>query len=333
VADAAVTAPASLAAWLAAAPAALVERPALGDPLAAYRHLPARLRSVRDHLLAPPGADDAGAAGSMLSAGRQGEAAFAHWAAARFESECLGRRIAQMTTLAGWGGNTAARAAAAALATALAAAGAGGVELMLAKVPERDALAGGVLREAGFAAIARKLTYYYMPGYSSEVAPIRARHAVRTYRPDDLDALVALGRRFQHSQYRRLPGVTGAAVDGLYERWIERACAGEFADTVLVAEAAGRPVAFSSFKGRADTLAVTGLRVLGQGLGAVEPRASGALVALILTMRDLVDRGAYDAAEFDFYEENVAVRRALERLGFRPVGSAAVMFLELQQSG
>lgn len=318
----------SLAGWFAGIPAATLARPVLGDPLGAYRHLPRRTDDARAALVAWAGAGDrTGAAASTLRA--ESGAACACWSPSRFESECLRRSIAHLTALAGWGSDEAAALAVEALAHALDSSRADGIEIMLAKAAADDLHTTRTLDRAGFRTVARKLTYFYLPAYRAQVAPIRSRHAVRPFRPQDLDALVALGASFRHSQYRELPGITERDVDRLYANWIERACSGAFADAVLVAEADGRAVAFSSFKARSDALAVSGLRVLGQGLGAVEPRASGALISLILNMQDLVDRGAYDAAEFDFYEENTAVRRALERLGFRPVAASSVLCLEL----
>jgi hypothetical protein len=323
-------APESLAGWFAGIPAATLARPVLGDPLAAYRHLPKRTDDPRAALVAWAEADNrAGITASVLRAENKGLSACACWRPSPFESECVRRRIAHLTALAGWGSTAAAGLAAEALAAALDTARASGIELILAKAARDDASATHALGRAGFRTVARKLTYFYLPAYRTQVAPIRSRHVVRPFRPQDLDHLVALGASFRHSQYRELPGVAGGDVDRLYESWIERACRGEFADAVLVAETEGQAVAFSSFKARADALAVSGLRVLGQGLGAVEPRASGALISLILKMQELVDRGAYDAAEFDFYEENAAVRRALERLGFRPVAASSVLCLEL----
>lgn len=61
----------------------------------------------------------------------------------------------------------------------------------------------------------------------------------------------------------------------LYARWFELACDGEFADVVVVAEVAGRPVGFNTFKLNRTLTECTGVGFAAHGIAAVDPEFRG----------------------------------------------------------
>jgi GNAT superfamily N-acetyltransferase len=130
--------------------------------------------------------------------------------------------------------------------------------------------------------------------------------------------LLALSHHFAPGQFAGLPGIGSERIQEYYAEWIRRAAAGEFADRVLVLESGGSPAGFASYKLRPEVLRLTGRRVLGQSLGAVHPRASGGLLALVEEMQRRRQAEGYELIEFECYAQNRPVVRTLDRLGFVP---------------
>jgi len=96
---------------------------------------------------------------------------------------------------------------------------------------------------------------------------------------DDEESLAGLARiaytRLIRSRYTADPDLPVERTGRLYEEWFRRACAGSFADMVVVAEHRGRPVGFTTCKLDAALSKATGVGFATDGIGAVEPDARG----------------------------------------------------------
>jgi GNAT superfamily N-acetyltransferase len=105
-------------------------------------------------------------------------------------------------------------------------------------------------------------------------------HLLRPCRPGDLELLEPLAREAYTTTIRTRfsadPWLPPARTADLYTGWLRKGIAGEFADVVVVAERAGLPVGFNTFKLDAELSACTGTGFAFHGIAAVDPSCRGA---------------------------------------------------------
>lgn len=284
-----------------------------GDPLGEYAHYPelridapTLLERVSDQLCAAHGlvvcADDS-----------VGNCAFVAAHPSPFDTACLDVSIARLSQLVAWGPDPT-QILAKTLDGALDGLSVRGIEVVLAQPLVQETQIQQALGQGGFTVGSRKLSYYCPRNNRDRVKPARSPYRVRRYRPSDLNDLVELGQRFEFSQFLEIPQIDPSRVPGFYRAWIRNACAGQFADGVLVSETPdGRPCGLFSYKVRDDVRFATGLNILGHGLTAIDRRSPGAFLALVLEFQRMVSTGEADGVEFQFYEASTAVQRMFER--------------------
>jgi len=203
-------------------------------------------------------------------------------------------------------------------------------DLLLARTPMECTVSDTAMERAGFRRAGTLFTYGYRQGMLARPLPGRRGFQVRPYLPDDLPALLSLAARIDASVLSRVPGARPGQVAAFYQEWLQRAIAGEFADTVHVAVRAERPVGFLCYRTLEQLLRCTGLRVGGHGLAAVDPQAAGAIFALIAHAFKSVEDGRLHGGEFDADSTLTAYIQMLERIGLRRIRAATNWFLELR---
>ncbi|MFN3201141.1 MAG: GNAT family N-acetyltransferase [Bradymonadia bacterium] len=147
------------------------------------------------------------------------------------------------------------------------AARAGGVRLMVSRVPTSGAEATAALASAGFNAIETLVTFKRSLEGIEATMPER----VRPIAEGDDRPLVQLGRAaFNYDRYHADPMIMDPIADAIKGAWVENGINGR-ADVTLVAEHEGRPVGFNLCMLRGDTaiidLIAVERRCQGQGLG------------------------------------------------------------------
>jgi len=139
---------------------------------------------------------------------------------------------------------------------------------------------------------------------------------LRPFRSGDLDGVVAIAKRaftgyagHYHADQRLAPELC----DLVYPSWAARCCSGDAADHVIVAESAGRPVAFTAFS-----------RVNGDEgrlvLGAVLPEARGERLYAAMTSYGLWWCGTQGLRRITAVTQtaNIAAQQSWARAGLLP---------------
>ncbi|CAM2065304.1 hypothetical protein SCOR_07985 [Sulfidibacter corallicola] len=171
------------------------------------------------------------------------------------------------------------------------------------------------LEARGFRLMDTIVAYLYNKHAIRRVPPLKSLFQLRDYRDDDREAIIELASgRFQGTRFARDVGLSAEGLNTFYREWAEKLCAGEMADRLMVAQTSeGQVVGFLGYKLDRMLEEVTGVRVMGGGLGAVSPKAAGAYPALL---RTAIAEGAVtnDAAELETQVQNGSVLRVWHAL-------------------
>lgn len=146
----------------------------------------------------------------------------------------------------------------------------------------------------------------------------------RPARPEDLSQVLDLSERaFANFMGRyhvdeMMPGGTGAAV---YRKWVRSAFAG-WADMIMVAEIKGTVVGYGIWRMPSALEAKYSFRIAHYSLAGVHPDHAGLGIysALALAGMKTID-GSVNYIEGPVHVTNLAVHRALQRLGWRISGA------------
>ncbi len=196
-----------------------------------------------------------------------------------------------------------------------------GVSLLTARVDSGDSAALSALSSSGFTRVDTILTFIYRKGAGTSRS-YRSIYTVRRVRDDDHDFLRSLaGSAFTRDRFHCDPGLRTAA-GGVFSEWIGNACRRpRRGEHVLVAcRNNGEPVGFLSYLLDRECLEACGTRIIGRGLSAVLPSASGAYVSLVSRVLELTDK-SYDIAEFSTQAANSVPLRIWQKLGLEFAGA------------
>jgi hypothetical protein len=194
-----------------------------------------------------------------------------------------------------------------------------GLEHLAVKVDGAELGVLQALEARGFRLVDCLVTY--LADFHRDPVPMKQLGAIREYRVDDLEAVVAIAERKLAEYGGRFasdPWLPREAVRRFYVEWVRNACAGDMADRVLVAERHGRIVGFLAYGMLARPLKELGVRIAGHGLSAVLPEGTGVYPGLIANGLASDRIAIYDLGEFETSIQNIAPQLIFQRLGFRP---------------
>jgi hypothetical protein len=159
-----------------------------------------------------------------------------------------------------------------------------GVRHVSARVDVADIGTTSALEAAGFRLMDALVTYTARPR-KEPPRDVREVGAIRAYRPDDRDELLAMAEvayRGFRGRFHLDPHLSPERADAFYTEWARQSIEGTMADLVLVSEgAAGRLLGFLAFRRREPVSTVGDVPIFGGGLGAAQPDAPGAYAGLI----------------------------------------------------
>jgi GNAT superfamily N-acetyltransferase len=189
---------------------------------------------------------------------------------------------------------------------------------LAAKVDGAELRTLQALEATGFRLMDCLVTYFY--DFHRDPPPsVKQLGTIRDYQPSDLDEIVAIAERMLSEYGGRFafdPWLPRDRVRRFYVEWARNASAGHMANRLLVGARHGRIVGFLGYRMLPRPLESLGVRVAGQGIGAVLPEGTGLYPAL-LARAILVERvGTYDFAEFDTPIQNSLPQRVFQRMGF-----------------
>jgi len=198
----------------------------------------------------------------------------------------------------------------------------GGLEHVAARADAEDLEAVQALEARGFRLMDCLITYMF-DCRQGRVAAIKRFNPIRHYRPEDRAGVLAVvGQMFADyaGRFMRDPGLEGAATRRFYLEWVENACAGTMADSVLVSVRGGKVVGFLTWRTTPAVFEATGIRIAGQGICGVLPEGAGAYPALVRAA--IVEhRKEYDFAEMDTPIQHIVSQRVFQGVGAQLVRS------------
>lgn len=177
------------------------------------------------------------------------------------------------------------------------------------------------LEDRGFRMMDTMTTYVFNRHEHHRIAKGRAFFSPRPYRENDREPVLALAQgSFSSTRFSNDPAMTREGLSSFYREWGEKLCAGEMADTLLIAQNEEQAVVgFLGFRCDQAVLNATGKRFMGGGLGAVSPAAPGAYPALLNHAISLGAAENHDLAEFETQVQNSTVIRVWHALKCRQV--------------
>jgi RimJ/RimL family protein N-acetyltransferase len=168
----------------------------------------------------------------------------------------------------------------------------------------------------GFRLVDIRTTLVYRQG-RSQCSPPAAGITIRDSRPADVPMLRLIARHsYDATRFFRDPNFPRERCHRLYETWIARSCYG-YADVVLVAERAGRPIGYLSCHlareatrgvGRAGSIGLVGV--------SAEARGTGVGQALVAAGLDWFAARGVERVDVVTQGENRVAIRLYERCGF-----------------
>ena len=154
---------------------------------------------------------------------------------------------------------------------------------------------------------------------------IRSKTIIRDYKPNDVDALMAIAKSsFVFDRFHSDKSLDGALSDKYYERWIYNSCNG-FADKVIVSEHNGEVAGFTT--GKNDPADRYGHLVL----SAVSPkfRGLGIYTSMIYKGIQWIADEGYEGVIVGTQINNIAVQKAWIKLGFTVLDSQYILHMHL----
>jgi dTDP-4-amino-4,6-dideoxy-D-galactose acyltransferase len=283
-----------------------------------YRLYPRFSRADRTRVLGHE-MEEAAKRGVVVAArGRGRPLAVASVESLAWDSAFFGLPMGRIGTLVAEASPDGGEALAVVLDAALEAAREVGLQHLAARADTEDLEAVQALEARGFRLVDCLVTYMF-DCRRDRVAAIRRFNPIRHYRPGDREAVLAVaGQMFAAyaGRFARDPWLDAEACRRFYVQWVENACAGQMADSILVSVRQGRVVGFLTWRTTPSVFEATGIRIAGQGICGVLPEGTGAYPALVRAA--IVEhRGEYDFAEMDTPIQHAVSQRVFQGVGAR----------------
>ncbi|MBI1747153.1 MAG: hypothetical protein HYR55_11265 [Acidobacteria bacterium] len=148
---------------------------------------------------------------------------------------------------------------------------AGGLRHLACRVDTRDTAQVHSLESAGFLLMDTTLEYLWKPGLLTPEPP--PKWIIRPHQAEDLAPLTKIARTAftdrMKTRYAEDSHLPLEQTRELYAEWLLESCRGTFAHVVLVAEAAGKPIGFQTYKIDEEFFKATGVALATFGLGTV----------------------------------------------------------------
>ena len=174
--------------------------------------------------------------------------------------------------------------------------------------------------------------YTYLFDKQEHIWPedVRMLFGVRPFQAADRSRIMQLSRTsFEGSRFYTDPHFDQDLCEAFYGDWAEKLCDGVMSDDLFVAcDQSDNVVGFLGYKRNASLHSLFGLKVMGGGLGAVDPAAPGAYPAL-LRLAFEQGRKRYDMAELECRANNRRVVKIWRRFGCTKVRTAHTYHLSL----
>lgn len=173
------------------------------------------------------------------------------------------------------------------------------------------------LEARGFYLVDTIVTYIFIPR-RQELPHIKSLFKTRLYRKEERDAILRVAREAYKNfigRYHADPHLPNETCDRLYDLWARKLLEGGIAEAIIVAERRGKVVGFLGYRMKRDILDVTGVKVVGGGLGGCLPEGFGAYTAILeKAMREGMYR--YDMQDFETQLNNINIVRIYQKLNF-----------------
>ncbi len=162
------------------------------------------------------------------------------------------------------------------------------------RVDVADASSVQALEDAGFRMMDALATYLY-PLKRPAPQPIKEMGVLRLYMPEDREQILDITReayRGFRGRYHLDPHLPQERSDALYVEWAKKACDGEWADVVLVAEnGEGAVHGWASYRQIEPVSTVGETPIRGGGLGACRRDKPGAYAGLLRAATERIHGG------------------------------------------
>lgn len=164
----------------------------------------------------------------------------------------------------------------------------------------------------GFRLMDTLVTFAFIKG-KHKIPEIKTIYPVRKCRAKDLPHLMEIAEKsFTDDRFHLDPCILKEKADSLYSEWIKNSF--EQKETIFVAVSGNKPRGFLTYKLYKDLAKITGYKIMGRGLMAVEREAKGAIISLMkATFKDV--RKNYDCVEYDTRLNNYEVIHICQKLG------------------
>lgn len=169
-----------------------------------------------------------------------------------------------------------------------------------------------VLETNGFKLMDALVTFSFIRG-KHKIPAIRPIYPVKLCRKEDLPYLIEIAKNaFKDSRFHLDPCIPKEKADSLYSEWIKNSFIKR--DTIFIAVSGSKPRGFLTYKLYKDLAKITGYKIMGRGLMAVEKEAKGAIISLMkATFKDVSSK--YDCVEYDTRLNNFEVIHICQKFG------------------
>lgn len=187
------------------------------------------------------------------------------------------------------------------------------------KVDVSDITTVHALESSGFRLMDTLTTWLYRPAF--KVPRIKTTVKIRGFCKNDLESLTALAEKsFYRHRFYLDDNLSNDKANKLYSQWVKNYCLDcSGSARVNVAENTKGVCGFVIYRLDKELEKISGYKVIGKGLMAVDRFAKGAAVGLIASVvRDVAAR--YDCAELDCLLKNFEVIRIFQKFNCRIIG-------------
>lgn len=197
-----------------------------------------------------------------------------------------------------------------------------GGECIQARVPMDNLTAIHSLETHGYR-IVESLTTWHLDLRRISLPSLKQPERIRTFEPDDTEALVELARNVYTpipDRFHMDPYLSDRASDELYAEWMRNSCSGDMADYIAIGHDNGSVVGYATSLYYGDHGGRCNLRVGQLMLGAVDPayRNQGINADMMTkTLAWMRGEGA-DVCLVGTQVNNIPVQISWQKVGFRP---------------
>ena len=188
------------------------------------------------------------------------------------------------------------------------------------KVDVSDLTSVHALESNGFRLMDTLTNWIFRPSMRTPL--VKTKLEIRDFQKKDLKPLTALAAKsFSRNRFYLDPSLSNIKADKLYSQWVKNYCLDRSgASRVNVAEKNSGFAGFIVYRLNKELEKISGYKVIGRGLMAVDPKAKGSAVALIGSItRDVL--AGYDCAELDCLINNFEVIRIYQKFNCEIVGA------------